>query len=202
MKRILGLLISSLLLTSCFAFEDTSPFILAVSHKYESLSLSSTGLTIIRTAHISQLDDTQSHITISADHFHTVARQTVSQCSSQVYILVSQPGVHVTDFTVNTVPYLRKVVKNAESKITADYGHGQVDLEDISQLVQDKCLAESTFVDARRTYPIVFISLIVDATFPVFETTNKIRVVTIDFGELPERLSRRRSHLSDNGNSL
>jgi hypothetical protein len=46
-------------------------------------------------------------------------------------------------------------VKNAESKITADYGHGQVDLEDISHLAEDKCHAESTFVDARRTTWIV-----------------------------------------------
>ena len=63
---------------------------------------------------------------------------------------MSQPGLHVTDFTVNTVPYLRKVVKNAESKITADYGYGHVDLKDISLLIQDRCGAESTFVDARR----------------------------------------------------
>jgi hypothetical protein len=66
-------------------------------------------------------------------------------------MLVSQPGLHVTDFTANTVPYLRKVVKNAESKITADYGHGEVDLEDISSLAQEKCQAEYTYVDARRT---------------------------------------------------
>jgi hypothetical protein len=39
----------------------------------------------------------------------------------------------------------------------------------------------------------------VDATFPVFETTNDIRVVTIEFAELPESVSRRKSHLSDNG---
>jgi hypothetical protein len=110
---------------------------------------------LIRTPHVSPVDDAQSPITISADHFHTIARQTVSQCSSQVYILVSQPGLHVTDFTVNTVPYLRKVVKNAESKITADYGHGQVDLEDISLLAQDKCHAESTIVDARRAIRII-----------------------------------------------
>lgn len=67
-------------------------------------------------------------------------------------MLVSQPGLHVTDFTANTVPYLRKVVKNAESKITADYGHGDVDLEDISLLAQEKCQAEYTHVDARRTF--------------------------------------------------
>jgi hypothetical protein len=67
-------------------------------------------------------------------------------------MLVSQPGLHVTDFTANTVPYLRKVVKNAESKITADYGHGDVDLEDISLLAQEKCQAEHTHVDARRTF--------------------------------------------------
>ena len=91
-----------------------------------------------------------SPITISADHFQTLARQIVSQCSSQVYILVHQPGLHVTDFTANTVPYLRKVVKNAETKITADYGHGIVDLEDISVLAEDKCLAQATHVDARR----------------------------------------------------
>jgi hypothetical protein len=67
-------------------------------------------------------------------------------------MLVSQPGLHVTDFTANTVPYLRKVVKNAESKIMADYGHGDVDLEDISLLAQEKCRAEYTHVDARRTF--------------------------------------------------
>jgi len=104
-----------------------------------------------RTHYPSVLDTAaQFPITISADHFHTIARQTVSQCSSDVYILVSQPGLHVTDLTASTVPYLRKIVKNAESKITADYGHGLVDLEDISLLAQEKCQAEATFVDARR----------------------------------------------------
>jgi hypothetical protein len=104
----------------------------------------------------------------------------------------------VTDFTANTVPYLRKVVKNAESKITADYGHGQVDLEDISLLAQEKCGAEATFVDARRTRFLGTV-LIVDATFPAFEATDKVRVVTVDFGELPDTVSRRKSHLADNG---
>src|SRR5271170_4572810 len=104
-----------------------------------------------RTHYPSVLDTAaQFPITISADHFHTIARQTVSQCSSDVYILVSQPGLHVTDLTTSTVPYLRKIVKNAESKIAADYGHGVVDLQDISLLAQEKCHAEATFVDARR----------------------------------------------------
>jgi len=164
--------LSTLLLGGCYAFEDTSPFILAVSHK---------------THHSNALDSTtQFPITISADHFHTIARQTVSHCSSDLYILVSQPGLHVTDLTGSTVPYLRKNVKNAESKITADYGHGIIDLEDISLLAQEKCHAEATFVDARH------------ATFPAFQATNKTRVVTIEFDELPELLSRRKSHLSDN----
>lgn len=33
----------------------------------------------------------------------------------------------------------------------------------------------------------------------MFEATNETRVVTIEFDELPEVLSRRRSHISDNG---
>src|SRR5271170_1509526 len=103
-----------------------------------------------RTHYPSVLDTAaQFPITISAEHFHTIARQTVSQCSSDVYILVSQPGLHASDFTPDTVPYLRKIINTAETKITADYGHGIVDLEDISLLAQEKCQAEATFVDAR-----------------------------------------------------
>lgn len=34
----------------------------------------------------------------------------------------------------------------------------------------------------------------------MFEPTTQTRVVTIEFEELPESLSRRKSHLSDNGN--
>ena len=68
-----------------------------------------------------------------------------------MYLFVSQPGLHVTDLSIDTVPYLRKVVKNAEWKITADYGHGEVDLEDISALVTDKCGAVATYVDAGRS---------------------------------------------------
>jgi hypothetical protein len=41
--------------------------------------------------------------------------------------------------------------------------------------------------------------LISDATFPVFQETDNPRVITIEFGELPEDISRRKSHLSDNG---
>jgi hypothetical protein len=110
---------------------------------------------MFRFSHVNPIEDTASPITISADHFHTIAREIVSQCSSEVYILVHQPGLHATDFTANTVPYLRKITENAESKITADYGHGQVDLEDISLLAEDKCDALSTFVDSRRTTLIV-----------------------------------------------
>ena len=101
--------------------------------------------------HPNPLYDISSPITISADHFQTLSRQTVSQCSSELYVLVHQPGLHVTDFTANTVPYLRKVVKNADAKITADYGHGEVDLEEISLLAAEKCHAQITHVDARRT---------------------------------------------------
>jgi hypothetical protein len=36
-----------------------------------------------------------------------------------------------------------------------------------------------------------------DATFPAFEATKKTPVVTIEFDELPEILSGRKSHLSD-----
>ena len=63
---------------------------------------------------------------------------------------MSQPGLHVTDFSADSVPYLRKVVKSAEWKVTADYGHGEVDLEDISALAQEKCNSKPTYVDARR----------------------------------------------------
>jgi hypothetical protein len=105
---------------------------------------------VVLRVHPNPLHGISSPITISADHFQTLARQTVAQCASQVYILVHQPGLHVTDFTANTVPYLRKVVKNAEAKVTADYGHGNVDLEDIGLLAEEKCLAKATHVDARR----------------------------------------------------
>ena len=150
-KRLLRLSVPALLLSGCCAFEDTSPFILAVSHKYPLDPSCLEADRLFRTSYPSAFDTTgQSPLTVSAEHFHTIARQTVSQCASEVYILVSQPGLHVTDFTANTVPYLRKIVKNAETKITVDYGHGVVDLEDISLLTQEKCQAESTFVDAKR----------------------------------------------------
>ena len=138
----------------------------------------------------------QSPITISAEHFHTIARQLVSQCSSQVYVLVAQPGLHVTDFTATTVPYLRQVVKNAELRITASYDHGQVDLEDISLLAKGlKCLTESTFVDARHIRPLL-LTLIVDATFPAFVEINQTCVLIIEFEELPLYFSHRKSHLT------
>jgi hypothetical protein len=145
------------------------------------------------------LHGVSSPITISADHFQTLARQTVSQCSSQLYVLVHQPGLHVTDFTANAVPYLRKVVKNADAKITADYGHGKVDLEDISLLAADKCLAQITHVDARRISHEAELKVMADATFPVFDATSETRVLLIEYGELPEGPARRKAHLSDNG---
>jgi hypothetical protein len=43
------------------------------------------------------------------------------------------------------------------------------------------------------------IGLILDATFPVFETIDRPRVVTVEFGELPEDVTRRKSRLADNG---
>jgi len=157
MNRILGVLgVSSLLLSGIYAFEDTSPFILAVSHKYAPLIPTLTH-DPPRTPSLHALNDVQSSLTISSQHFQALARQTISQCSSGLYFLIDQPGLHVTDFNANTIPYLRKIVMNAESKITADYGHGQVDLQDISLLAQDKCGAEPTFVDARRNHEFIYV---------------------------------------------
>jgi hypothetical protein len=89
-------------------------------------------------------------------------------------------------------------VTNAVSKITVDYGHGEVHLEDISDLVVDKCGAESIFVDARRI-TLERSALRVDATFPVFEKSEAPRVLTIEFDELPSAANRRKSRLADNG---
>jgi hypothetical protein len=82
--------------------------------------------------------------------------------------------------------------------MTADYGHGEVHLEDISDLVAEKCGADSIFVDARRT-TLAKLVLRVDATFPVFEKSEAPRVLTIGFDELPRAANRRKSRLADNG---
>lgn len=90
------------------------------------------------------------------------------------------------------------MVTNAVSKITADYGHGEVHLEDISDLVANKCGAESILVDARRS-TLAKSVLKVDATFPVFEKSEAPRVLRIEFDELPGAANRRKSRLADNG---
>jgi len=39
----------------------------------------------------------------------------------------------------------------------------------------------------------------IDATFPVFQETDKPRAITVEFEELPQAFNRRKSRLSDNG---
>jgi hypothetical protein len=45
------------------------------------------------------------------------------------------------------------MVKAAQTKFFTEFGHGEVDLEGITELVKDKCGAQATYVDARRTSP-------------------------------------------------
>jgi hypothetical protein len=152
------------------AFRDTSPFFLA-----------STSEVLTNSAYIkagtSLLKDLSSSL---------------STCPSDYYVVVSQPGVHSSDFsTRKSAPRLGAKMlgkdKAIRSKMSVDEVTGLLDITEIKSILTEKCKAQTTAIDGSSgEYPTSFEAgpRILDIEFPMLSLGAD-----------------RASQLSDNGTS-
>ncbi|KAM5434929.1 hypothetical protein McanCB56680_004846 [Microsporum canis] len=125
-----GLLALGAIASSVDAFRNTSPFFLFSTNSFETQS--------------SQLQSASSLLsTVSSD---------LSSCPSDFYILVSQPGVHVLDFSNRrSAPRLRERVLKQDgvikSSFTVSEVVGEFDADSLQKQLENTCKAETVVVN-------------------------------------------------------
>jgi hypothetical protein len=84
------------------------------------------------------------------------AKDIISLCASEAYILVHQPAVHASDFTLsNSAPTLYRELKasGGRSLTVPNVFQGNIKTEELVEVLQrfamDKCDAEVEEVDAK-----------------------------------------------------
>ncbi|KAF3916605.1 hypothetical protein ABW20_dc0103608 [Dactylellina cionopaga] len=155
------------------AFANTSPLFL---YSTESLP------------HNLRLDRYQSIGT--AEQFLDAVKTTVSQCTSDAYILVLQPGVHETDFKApGSAPQIRTFSKT-DRFISMMDSVGYVDLNVIEEYVKTRCQAHTVTVDASTS------------TFDTFDENATAQVIKLDFPVLPIHGEARKRGQIQNDNFL
>lgn len=82
----------------------------------------------------------------------------LSTCPSDYYVVVSQPGVHSSDFsTRKSAPRLGAKLmgkdKSIHSKTTVNEVAGLVDGKSIKSLLVDQCKAQTTAIDGSCEWP-------------------------------------------------
>ncbi|CAF9908560.1 MAG: hypothetical protein ALECFALPRED_004675 [Alectoria fallacina] len=136
------------------AFKDTSPFFLFSTSE---LLASSPDLT-------------------SAASLSKVIVPELEACTSDTYVVVSQPGVNAIDYQDRASPYLRMKMlgddKSIRSSLAVSEVMGELSGNDLSKVIQEKCGARHLRVDAST------------GSFTIFEDT-KPRVINLDFPALP-----------------
>ncbi|KAI2008810.1 hypothetical protein LOZ52_005397 [Ophidiomyces ophidiicola] len=138
------------------AFSNTSPFFFFSTHDFH----------------------TNSRQIESADSIRDDIFNKLSSCPSDFYILVSQPGVHVLDYTSRkSAPRLRekvlKKIDSVKSSFAVSEVVGNIDIEGLTALLEIKCGAEAIGVDGAS------------GSFPSFSSRRRPQVVTVEFPELP-----------------
>ncbi|PGH27870.1 hypothetical protein AJ80_00420 [Polytolypa hystricis UAMH7299] len=159
----LGLLVvlSSIATTSVSAFKDTSPFFLFSTSNFLPFN-----------HHLTSSSSVQSYLS-----------STLPACPSDIYILVSQPGVHASDYiTRKSAPRLRERVLRKDSAVVSvaavgEVASGVVDADEVRALLEEKCGAETVVVD-------------VEASSIPKSFEKQPTVVRVDFASLPADKSR------------
>ncbi|KAM5467338.1 hypothetical protein MferCBS49748_004051 [Microsporum ferrugineum] len=150
-----GLLALGAIASSVDAFRDTSPFFLFSTNSFETQS--------------SQLQSASSLLsTVSSD---------LSSCPSDFYILVSQPGVHVLDFSNRrSAPRLRERVLKQDGIIKSSFAVsevvGEFDADSLQKQLENKCKAETVVVNGDDGFLATLIDLLPSSNYTVLYTTT------------------------------
>ncbi|KAK6536068.1 hypothetical protein TWF281_000314 [Arthrobotrys megalospora] len=126
----------------------------------------------------------------TGEQFLEAVKNTVSQCSSDAYILVLQPGVHETDFRdPQSAPQIRKFSETDRFLGVMD-AVGAVDLNAVEDYVKSRCQAHSVTVDASTS------------SFNSFDENATAQVIKLDFPVLPLHGEARKKGHNQNDNFL
>ena len=105
---------------------------------------------------------TSSSDLVTAHHLSEIITPQLEKCTSDTYVIVSQPGADVTDYSAQgATPHLKQNVlgdtKNIRSSLAVKEVLGQLDIEEMSQVVQSRCGAGHLRVDAssKRSYTLI-----------------------------------------------
>ena len=123
------------------AFKDTSPFFLFSTSEYRISHLECQLL-----ANLCRLLTSSPNL-VSASSLQKTIDSQLKTCPSNVYIIVSQPGVNAVDFhdyraTPNLAQWLQGEDKEIRSSFVAQDVKGVVDAAGIRKMLQVKCDAE------------------------------------------------------------
>ncbi|KAF3940271.1 hypothetical protein ABW19_dt0209744 [Dactylella cylindrospora] len=168
-----GLLLSAALAPLVSAFADTSPLFL---YSTEDLPYN---------LHLEKF-----HSLATGAEFLDAVKTTVSQCTSDAYILVLQPGVHESDFKdPRSAPQIKKFSQTSRFVSVMD-AVGYVDINEIEDYVKTRCQAHTVTVDASTS------------TFNSFEENSTAQVIKLDFPVLSTHAEMRRKGQVQNDNFL
>ncbi|MCJ1278889.1 hypothetical protein MMC21_006710 [Puttea exsequens] len=142
------------------AFKDTSPFFLFSTSELQ----------------------TSSPDLVSAKRLSEIVTPELTKCTSDTYVIVSQPGVEAADFRDRqSVPHLRiKMLgkdKSVRSSLAVQDVLGKYRADELSRLIQERCDAGHLRIDAST------------GSFAIAEDSNP-RVINVDFPPLPSGPSR------------
>ncbi|ODH46433.1 hypothetical protein GX48_07480 [Paracoccidioides brasiliensis] len=154
------------------AFRDTSPFFLFSTH---NIPLTSRQL--------------QSASSVSAD-----VSRTLTACPSDSYIIISQPGVHASDYSSDKVaPQLRHRVLKQGNEIHTVFAVsevvGNLDVDGLQKILERECGVEVSKVDSSNGVP-------------QERYTKKPQVIRVDFPSLAATNTNRSEYLVKNDEFL
>ncbi|KAJ6013334.1 hypothetical protein N7540_007925 [Penicillium herquei] len=159
------------------AFRDTSPFFMA-----------STSEVLMNSAYIKNGASVYDEISSA-----------LSTCPSDYYVVVSQPGVHSSDFsTRKSAPRLGAKMlgkdKSIRSKMSVNEVAGLLDVKQIKNLLVDNCKAQTTAIDGSSgSYPSHFEPgpQVIDVEFPMLSLgSDRARQLSENDGLLSDIIDR------------
>ncbi|GAD94065.1 conserved hypothetical protein [Paecilomyces variotii No. 5] len=181
------------------AFVDTSPFILASTSDLANDEL------------YSRLLGSSAQLKTASSLSAEIA-SALSTCPSDYYVIASQPGVHVSDFSKpKSAPRLYEKLSGKDSAIKSSFSvsevSGELDAQYVQDLLEKKCGAQTTHVDASSEFSAsdsdqqyMLIRRLAGSYPSTFEKGP--RVISVDFPALPSAATDRAYQLQHNDGFL
>ena len=117
-------------------------------------------------------------------------------------VFAVQPSVHASDLAGERSPLLRKLVRDAKTKMVVPYGHGDVDVVEMARQVAEKCGVREEAIEriagATMTHPVYD-----DASDDEAEVSDREgRILIVDLPTLPVSHDERQLTIGDNEHFL